>query len=804
MSIPGAANPLLLATAAAGGYQISRSLRFNSSDSAYLSRTPASAGNRQKWTFACWLKKGKNNISQSIFSNSTATEAFRFDSDTLYFYSDSGNNGLMTTNAVLRDPSAWYHVLLSVDTTQATAANRANIYINGVLQTLNLDTRPTQNYNTLLNSATALQIGGPTYFDGYLADIHFIDGQALTPSSFTEVSATTGQLIPKAYSGSFGTNGFWLKFSDNSAATATTLGKDYSGNSNNWTPNNLSVTAGAGNDSLVDTPTSYGTDTGAGGEVRGNYCTLNPLSVTAGTFTNGNLEYVGPSSFRRANGTTSVSSGKWYWEVTALAASRDSAYNNRYNGWGIGLSTTFNSSDLAPVDCFIYWDTGQYQNWSSTTVTANSVAANDVLGFALNLDANTITVTRNGSTVVNAVTLGVSAGTVLTPFHLSYDATYSRSAFNFGQRPWANTPPAGFKALCDTNLPAPVVAKPSTVMDVLTWTGTGGSRTFTGLGFSPDLVWGKARSVAGYNHQLFDVVRGTGSTKDLSSSLTAAEGSATTDAASYGYLSSFTSDGFGTTTGSVNNAYWNGSSTTYVAWCFDAGSNTVSNTQGSITTSVRASASSGFAVITGSTPSSTTNFSFGHNLGIAPSLVIYKHTAVSGNWHVYHRNGGGNNYNLNSTAGPANSGLWSGLDPTSTLITIPSTIISANSSAFVCYAWAPVAGYSSFGSYVGNGSADGPFVFTGMRPRWIMIKRTDVDVSSHWIIWDAARDSFNAAQSYLLPNDSLAEGTTAAVAIDFLSSGFKLRNSSTNQNTSNGTYIYAAFAESPFQYARAR
>jgi hypothetical protein len=220
---------------------------------------------------------------------------------------------------------------------------------------------------------------------------------------------------------------------------------------------------------------------------------------------------------------------------------------------------------------------------------------------------------------------------------------------------------------------------------------------------------------------------------------------------------------------------------------------------------VRANASAGFAVITGSTPASSVNFTFGHNLSVAPSFVIYKHTAVGGNWQVYHKSGGGNNYNLNSTAGPANSGTWSGLDPTSTLITIPSTIVSANSSAFVCYAFSPVSGYSSFGSYTGNGSSDGPFVYTGFRPKWVMVKCTQ-DIAGdieQWVIKDTTRSTYNEAFDNLYANLSNAEDDAAGSAVDILSNGFKLRGTYGGINGS-ATYIYIAFAESPFSYSRAR
>jgi hypothetical protein len=334
MLVPGSANPLLLrSAAAAGGYSISRSLRFNSSDSGFLSRSVTSAGNRKTWTLALWVKR--SNLSDGALFHSPGTTSgtahtwCNFSGDTLQFYDYTGSvfNFLRQTAQVFRDPSAWYHLVFVVDTDNGTAANRARIYVNGSeVTTWTSTSTAAAGFSTAWNNNALHQISSQSqYFNGYLADIYFIDGQALTPSSFTETDATTGQLIPKAYSGSYGTNGFHLEFADNSSNTATTLGKDTSGNGNNWTPNNLSVTAGAGNDSLVDVPTNGSqTDTGVGGEVRGNYCVLNAvLPYTNVTLSNGNLDFVSGATYRNAVGTIGVSSGKWYWEVLVNSWSSD-------------------------------------------------------------------------------------------------------------------------------------------------------------------------------------------------------------------------------------------------------------------------------------------------------------------------------------------------------------------------------------------------------------------------------------------------------------------------------------------------
>jgi hypothetical protein len=374
----------------------------------------------------------------------------------------------------------------------------------------------------------------------------------------------------------------------------------------------------------------------------------------------------------------------------------------------------------------------------------------------------------------------------------------ANGSINFGQRPFAY-PVSGFKALCTANLPAPVVTKPSTVMDVKLYTGNGSTQTISGLGFSPDLVWIKNRTLA-VSHVLQDTVRGVSTY--LASDLTAAE-------ATYSSLgiTAFNSDGF--TVADVTNGGYrvNGAPGTafggsYAAWCWDAGSSTVTNTQGSISSQVRANASAGFSVATLTTPNSGT-FTVGHGLNVAPSLVICKARNQAFTWIVYHRSAGaGNVLVLNTTAASAaNATIWQNTNPSSTLVY--GDVTNWGTANYVMYSFAPVAGYSSMGSYVGNGSSDGAFVHTGFRPRFILIKRTDS--SGQWTMYDTARDSSNASKTPLAPNESTAEsGFTSGYNLDILSNGFKWRDAGMVNNASGGTYIYFAVAESPFQYARAR
>lgn len=456
-------------------YQISRSLRFNSADSAYLNRTPLVAGNRKTWTWSGWVKRSKLSSTGNLFSNSNGASGFSAirleNTDTLDVFDWTGSAMVwhLSTTQLFRDPSAWYHILVAVDTSQGTASNRVRIYINGIeITSFSTATYPTQNSDTYTNMAQQAAIGSTRtasnseFFEGYLTEINFIDGQALTPSSFGKTDAITGRWKAKAFSGTYGTNGFYLKFADNSSTAA--LGTDSSGNGNTWTTNNFSVTAGADNDSLVDSPTNYGSDTGVGGEARGNYCTLNPLFGTVNTIQDGALVLTGTAagSTQRV-GTMAVSSGKWYYEVTltTLPASQDPL---------VGFTEINNASAVSQYPGQASSSYSIYQISSNTflqkvnantfTNTNTAVASQgDILGVALDLSSGKIWFSKNGTYVdsgnpatgANAQFTGLS-GTFVPAVRGTGGGTTTTITCNFGQRPFAYTAPTGFKALCTTNL----------------------------------------------------------------------------------------------------------------------------------------------------------------------------------------------------------------------------------------------------------------------------------------------------------------------------------------------------------------
>jgi hypothetical protein len=464
--IPGSANPLLLVSAAqAGGYAIERSLRFNSADSAYLSRTPSTAGNRKTWTWAGWVKRSGLASNYSLFSTEASSpyNIFGFQTDDSLRLEGTSPTVDLRTSVLFRDPSAWYHIILAVDTTQSTAADRIKLYANGSqITAFQTSTYPSQNDDFLINNTQAHSLcrwNATRYFPGYLADIHFCDGYAYDPSYFTEFDGN-GILQPKAFTGSYGTNGFHLTFSDNS--TAGSLGDDTSGNGNNWTVNNISVATGAGNDSMVDVPTNGAeTDTGVGGEVRGNYCTWNPVNPTSigdadYSLANGNLEVVNVlNAYGYIAGTMYVKSGKWYWEVKTTGA-----VNPAFDF--VGMVATNSSISYPGNVTNAYWYKPNGNKVDDTGYTGFSYGASwssaNTIGVALDLDAGEVSFYKDGVSQGVAFTgITASAGWAPAVGDFSNALTLQSWVANFGQRQFAYASPAGFKAICTANLPSTTI-----------------------------------------------------------------------------------------------------------------------------------------------------------------------------------------------------------------------------------------------------------------------------------------------------------------------------------------------------------
>ena len=776
-------------------FEISRSLRFNSADSTQLEKSYSSSGNRQRFTFSTWVKLSKLGTARCLFGasdNSTSSGVLMFAADDKFqVYSGNGSVDLKTA-AVFRDLSAWYHFVVVIDTPNATQASRVQVFVNGVAQTMS-GTSPSQNYNFEfgLTGSWQTSVGShpqPTYLlDGYMTEVFYIDGQVLTASDFGQTSLTTGVWDPKEYTGTFLNNSFYLKLNDNSSTAA--LGTDSSGLSNTFTANNFSVTAGAGNDSLVDTPTQYGDDTGAGGEVRGNYATFNPLDrPTAGTLTitNGNLDALvqagsGIYPSARLTITPAQISGKYQWEVAI--GSKTAGF------WQMGLNLSASAYSAADQHATFRSD-GFYSSslpgsWSGTPP---SFTQGDVITVAYDADAGTCKFYKNG---VLGPTFTLSSIPQNLNFGVWADSSGGNANYtlNAGQRPFAY-PVSGFKALVTTNLPEPTVVQGDDYFNTVLYTGNGSTQSITGVGFQPDWVWIKQRNF-GRNNYLFDAVRGASLPYlSLSSNLDQSEDGGGSDT-----LTAFNSDGFSL----GSSVRVNASGGTYVGWNWKAGVSNVINEDGTITSTVRANPTAGFSIVsyTGTGASATV----GHGLGAAPSMVITKGRNNTVAWVVYHIGlAVGNEIYLSATNAQASSANYP-TAPTSTVVNLGNDT-NANGSGvnYIAYVFAAIPGYSAFGSYTGNGSADGPFVFTGFRPAWVLYKRTNT--TSSWVIFDAVRNTYNVVDKYLYADLTLTEQT--ASAMDFTSNGFKARTTNAELNASGSTYIYAAFAENPFKYSLAR
>jgi hypothetical protein len=786
--------PVLAGNSASTGYNLQRSLRLRKSAGANLSRTLAASGNTKTWTVRFLLKRGELGTSQYLYGslpNGSNDEYIYFDANNKLnyeFYNAGVLQAQFITSKVYRDPSAFYDIQLAKDNNQATASNRIKVYDNGVqITAFDTVTYPSSSSTGYINDNTAPQkIGtlgatGSGYFDGYLCEFYFIDGQQLTPSSFGSTNTLTGVWQPARYTGTYGTNGFYLPFTDNSALTTSSnvgLGKDFSGNGNYWTTNNISITTGVTYDSMTDVPTLTSATTA-------NFCVMNPIDTSGSGSTGivasgGNLNLAGASSdWGAARATFGMSSGKWYWECTRTGASSVM--------FGIGLNSTTLTYAYTSTS-YSYFSTGDKYSNNVSAAYGASFASGDVIGVAFDADAGTLTFYKNGTSQGTAYT-GLTSGPYF-PLNQSYTTT-GTSSINFGQRPFSYTPPTGFVALNTYNLPTSTILAGNKVMDATLFTATSGANTITNAGgFKPDLVWTKSRSNA-QNNYLVDSVRG--GTSLLVSNSTNAESIYSTPA----WITSFNSNGYSTDTASMITTGY-----TYVGWQWQAGQgSTSSNTNGSITSTVSVNASAGFSVVTYS-GNNTSGATVGHGLGVAPAFnIVFARNNAGADHRVYHQSlGATKNLKLNTTDGVfTQTAIWNDTAPTSSVFSLGNDTGVNGSYNYVAYLWTPIAGFSAFGTYVGNGSTSGPFVYCGFQPKFILIKSTTA--ARDWIIWDTARNTFNIGTAgVLFPDTNGAEYSGGgAYSVAVTSNGFFLPVATTNLNASGETHIYAAFASNPFK-----
>jgi len=781
---------------ALGGSVIERSLRFNDGDNAHLSRTPSSASNRKTWTISAWVKRsGLTGSEQALFHAYDGSSSRRF---RIYFgtgnkieYNQGGSasSGIGESAQVFRDVNAWYHFVFVADYTNGTAGNRFKVYVNGSEISMSFSD-DVENEDAQWNAAIEHEIGviqnTNSPFDGYMSEINVVDGYAYDASYFGYTESQTGLWRPKRYEGTYGTNGFYLDFLDNSSTS--TLGIDKSPNGNDFTASNFSVSAGVGDDSFEDTPTN-------------NFPVMNPLQRGEDnpTVANGNLYFGGPTDHAIVATFSIPSSGKWYWEYTKTADANlmsgvigdpESAQLGTYVGGQSGGYSVYagNGRTYAAASDATYMATPP----TSTTIMIAFDADTRRLYFGADGNWGDGSGNTNQTFANAAVAHTVTAGKTYSPA----GSFNGGSAFaNYGQRAFSYAPPTGYKALSSKNLPpnVPSIIRPQKHFDIITYTGsdTSAARTVTGLEFAPDLVWQKRRNGTNW-HTLFDTVRGVG--KELFSNDAAAE----TTNNQYGYISAFGTNGFTWSPGSTNNSDGNETNGTFISWCWKAGGAAVSNTDGSITTSVSANTEAGFSIVKFALTSNAV-YTVGHGLGKAPQWIMMK--ALSGgdnsgttNWDCYHvAIGNTKRFKLNSRdAGQDYTGPWNDTTPTSSVFTSTGSWLGGNGTNVIAYCWTEIPGFSKFGSYTGNGSSDGPYVHLGFRPAWLLIK---ADLSESWYLYDNKRDVDNDVNNEFRPDHEYAAGTFSIG--DFLSNGFKIRATDSAANGDGSTYIYIAFAEQP-------
>jgi hypothetical protein len=803
-------NQVIAGSSGQGGgfydFPIEQSLRFEAGDSAYLSRNLVTDGNQKTFTISCWVKRSKLDsdiiMGRRIDGNNQWTLQFQSGGQ-LDFYNQIGGSisVRMITNAVFRDPSAWYHITCKVDVTTGTSANA--IYVNGVEQSLSTDT--SSNTNTFISSTGTHYIGqweAGGSFDGYMADFNFIDGQALDATSFGELKSNIW--IPKDTSGlTFGTMGFRLQFGDSAA-----IGDDTSGNTNDWTVNNL-----VASDVVLDSPTN-------------NFpIILDDKGGTSQVYSEGNLHAnISTNSYAaKSSMFVPMDSGKWYVEALSDATSGSGAGLGTYTPDSMNtlssISYYFTGNIILATDMIHYYSSGQIYNAGSSVQSGlTTVGDKDIIGMLIDTDAKTVQFYVNGTASGTAETMANTTDPVAAQLHGHNSRPFM---FNFGtDSSFANrktsgsanatdangigdfyyTPPTGAKAICSENLPSGAIntlndETPKDYFNTVLWTGDNtNNRQITGVGFQPSLVVAKSRpAISGFNWA--DAVRG--GTKYLQSNTTNAEGTAN-------IIMSFDSDGF--SVGDGNGYDVNKSGEAVVGWSWKANGSGVSNTDGSIASTVSVGATSQqnwFSIVdfTGAGAAGTV----GHGLGVVPSFIVYKRRSSGGdNWVVYHdgissSENGGIYLNLTNVWN-SDSSLWNNTAPTSSVFSV-GTYGGASGENRIAYCFANAENLCRVGSYTGNGSTDGTFVFTGHKPSFLLIKETGN--ANSWELFDTARDPDNVASQRIFPNSSIAEATTNP-SLDILSNGFKARAGNTGINRSGGSYIFLSISEQPFKFANAR
>ena len=799
-------------------YTIDNSCSFDATND-YLYKTLGTASNRKVFTISCWVKRSKldsGGTNQGILSAGTSGNdrgGLFFVGDEIHFsFSYGGTWYELKSSAKYRDTSGWMHIVVRVNTDTGTAADRTKIYVNGSEIAYATSGYVPEDAELPINDAVEQVIGAYSankaandMFGGYIAEMYFIDNGALTPSSFGETSSTTGQWIPKDYTGSYGDNGYRLSF-----GTSGAMGDDTSGEENDF-----SLTGISANNQFTDSPTK-------------NFPTWDPQSMQANiSLSEANLIATNTSNTQGlCFSTLAAKTGKKYYAEFTATTSNNVMVGVVKTTSNVTRDNTLTFDNLAANDAQLL-DIGSGDVYNSdTTPTVSNYAPNDsvpvTLMVALDLENDKI---YWGDAGVGASGWSDGSGSYDQAFSSAsgVDLTANLDWFfttkpyagscqaNLGQDSFTVDPPTGYVKLNTANFDDPAIADPTGYFHPQIYTGNGSTQTITLNGtstFAPALTIIKNRTEDD-SWVWTDDVRGA--TKIISSDT---DGDEDTDADT---LTAFTSNGFSLGDDEKVNFKLDASTAgeKYVSYSWKANEEGAADADGMTKTSdssttsitVSADATAGFSIIkyTGNGSAST----LAHGLGKTPSLIITKDLGNSRAWPVYHSglSAATKVIYMNTYSPEATDATVYGAAPTSSVVNIATSNESnGNTINYIQYVFAEIDGFSKFGTYIGNGADDGPFINLGFKPAIFAVKARALN--AQWYHWDAARNAYNPLTLLfcfdLDADEAEFAGWSMAWPVDFLSNGVKLRDDATDMNTDGQVYLYAAWASSPVKYATAR
>jgi len=789
----------------------------------FLTKTwGAAATDLDKFTISLWIKRNNVDSGSSqywIFGAQTGAESnIKIQADKINVHLTGSNYDFVGTR-LLRDTTNWYHLVFRYDSDESAAGDRFRCYINGELETwASSSTIPSGQDNEFLANTNKMTIGAYDAsnhrFNGYIAQVVALDGQSLAPTSFIDTSSDTGSVVMKDdFSGlTFGDNGFLLEFKETGTGTASTstIGADTSGETNHFTSTNLASTDSARPDTPVDNHPTW--------NVIG---TATPGAASV-TFAEGNRQFQTPDGNGQNIGVSSVAfdaANDTFVEFLVDAKGSSTAGSigilpeDEFTIYGYSQPSLYGGGGSTGAHCYIV-DGNKSLAGATNASYGNTYDTGDRIGMRIN--AGSLFFYKNG-TIQNSGTAATTGITGKWLFAVTGDYGFDVTVrVNSGD--WTDAPSGmtSSNQISSAYLPDLEIGQESDDLatnhyNTILYTGnTTTPRTISGVGFEPGITLIKGRSVAGAG-LFFDDVRGAGSNKQLSLSNEDEEGTdGSYNSATYGFLSAFNADGFVLTDGSSNGNWVNENGTTFASYNWRLGTAHSGTTSGSgddesYSAQVDADAGIGLVAYEGN---GTSGHTIPHNLSKAPEFIVARRRTPDNAWFVFHTGVASDpetDYLVFDTnaAVADQTAMWNDTAPSSTMITVgDSSGTNTDGNNYIMWYMHSVDGFSKFGAYTGNNNAGGPFVYCGFRPAMVITRRTDS--GDHWRLIDNKRHPVNDGSN---PGHKLNDAETEADAgnrnVDFVSNGFKVRETDPDSNADGGNYVYMAFAATPFKYSNA-